>query len=64
MQSLIKYFQSVVEETKAVNWPSRKKVINDTMIVVGALIFSGTFIALVDYGLTELLKIALTSTGV
>lgn len=53
------YFKSVVAESKAITWPSKNKVYQDTVVVVVGLIVSGAFIALVDYGLTELLRYAI-----
>lgn len=57
------YFRSVIAESKAVVWPSKKKVYQDTIIVLLALVFGGAFIAGVDYGLTELLKYAILGQG-
>ncbi len=53
------YFKSVIAESKAITWPSKNKVYQDTVVVVVALVLSGAFIALVDYGLTELLRYAI-----
>ncbi len=60
---VIDYFKSVVAESKAITWPSRKKVSQDTIIVVAALVAGGALIALVDYGLTELLRYAILGRG-
>ena len=57
------YFKSVIAESKAVVWPSKKKVYQDTIVVVLALVFGGAFIAAVDYGLTELLRFAILGQG-
>jgi preprotein translocase subunit SecE len=57
------YFKSVIAESKAIVWPSKKKVYQDTVIVIVALVVSGAFIAVVDYGLTQLLKYAILSSG-
>ena len=57
------YFKSVIAESKAIVWPSKKKVYQDTIIVIVALLVSGVFVAGVDYGLTELLKYAILSSG-
>ena len=42
------YFKAVKAEMKRVVWPTRKELVNASLIVVGALIFFGVFIAIID----------------
>lgn len=42
------YFKAVKSEMKRVVWPTRKELVNASLIVVGALIFFGVFIAIID----------------
>lgn len=42
------YFKAVKSEMKRVVWPTRKELLNASVIVVGALIFFGVFIAIID----------------
>ena len=56
---MIDYFKSVIAESKAIVWPSKKKVYQDTVVVLLALVLGGAVIAVVDYGLNALLQKAL-----
>jgi preprotein translocase subunit SecE len=55
------YFQGVGAELKRVVWPSRKEVVNSTIIVIVTLIFFGLFTFAVDWlatnGIESLLKL-------
>ena len=51
MNKISQKVREIAKEIKAITWPSRSRVINDTMIVVVALVFGGIVIALVDKGL-------------
>ena len=42
------YFSAVVSEMKRVVWPTRKELVSASFIVIGALIFFGVFIAIID----------------
>ena len=39
--SIVKYFKDVRSEFKKVVWPSRKQVVNNTIVVIVSLIVSG-----------------------
>ena len=54
---------SIATEIRAISWPSKKKVYNDTVIVVIALIVSGVALGLIDFGFTELFKMAISKIG-
>jgi len=44
------YVQSVIQETKAIVFPPRRRVAVDSSIVVAALIVGGVVVGLVDAG--------------
>ncbi len=50
------YFVSSFEEMKKVIWPSRKEVINHTIIVVASIVVTMAIIAALDFGLFNLLQ--------
>ncbi|MBQ8588383.1 MAG: preprotein translocase subunit SecE [Clostridia bacterium] len=56
---IVKFFKEVKSEMKKVVWPSKKQVVNNTLIVIAAVVIIGIIIAVFDtifqYGLFELL---------
>jgi preprotein translocase SecE subunit len=54
---------SIIHETKAITWPSRKRIINDTSIVLVSLVVGTGILAAIDYGFLELFKAALNKIG-
>ncbi|MFT3950466.1 MAG: preprotein translocase subunit SecE [Oscillospiraceae bacterium] len=56
-----KFFKELKGEMKKVVWPSRKKVINNTSVVLTLMVIIGLFLAGVDFcvglGLDKLLSI-------
>ncbi|MDR3037431.1 MAG: preprotein translocase subunit SecE [Coriobacteriales bacterium] len=51
------YFKNVRLEIKRTTWPSRDEVLRMSLIVVGALIFFGVFIFVIDFLMTKLLEL-------
>jgi preprotein translocase subunit SecE len=49
------YFHNVRLEIKRATWPTRPEVLNMSLVVVGALLFFGVVIFLLDWAMTELL---------
>ena len=47
-RSIVKYFKDARAEFKKVTWPSRKSVINNTIVVIISLIVSGIAIWALD----------------
>lgn len=47
-KAIAKYFREVKSEMKKVVWPSRKTVINNSLIVIAAVIIIGIFIWVLD----------------
>lgn len=48
VSKVAKFFKEVKSEMKKVAWPSKKQVINNTLIVIAAVLVIGVFIWLLD----------------
>lgn len=58
--SMGRFFREVKAEMKKVVWPSRKQVVNNTLIVFAVVLVAGIFIWVLDlifqYGIFQFLK--------
>ena len=45
---LVQFFKDVKAEMKRVTWPTKKDVVRWSFVVVGALLFFGVFVAILD----------------
>ncbi|PIP58252.1 MAG: preprotein translocase subunit SecE [Candidatus Vogelbacteria bacterium CG22_combo_CG10-13_8_21_14_all_37_9] len=54
--SLLNYFKDTRSEMKHVSWPTRKQVINFTLLVLLICILTGIFLGLFDFLFTTGLK--------
>ncbi len=54
---IVKYFRGVVSEVKKVSWPSRKELINTTIVVVSFILIFSVIVGLIDLGLGALLEL-------
>ena len=54
-------FRNMVRELKLVTWPSKKDVLNYTVLVLAFIAFMGIVIGLLDLGATELVKVMVKS---
>ena len=52
-----KYFKDLKSEFKKVIWPSKKKLINNTSVVLVSIVVMGIFVGLLDTGLFKLLQL-------
>ena len=52
IKKIVKYFADVWSELKKVSWPSRKNVINHTVIVLLSSIIAMGIVAAIDFGLS------------
>ena len=50
------YFKETKEELLKVTWPTRKEVIAHTAIVIITVLIAAAIIALIDYGLIQVIK--------
>lgn len=48
VSKVAKFFKEVKSEMKKVAWPSKKQVINNTLIVIAVVLVIGVFIWLLD----------------
>ena len=55
---VVKYFKDLKSEIKKVTWPSWKKVLNNTVVVLIGMSVSGIVVWGIDSALTALLKLA------
>jgi preprotein translocase subunit SecE len=53
---VVKYFKEVRAEIRKVTWPDRPEVLRMTAIVLGVLLISSAFMAVIDYGFQWLMK--------
>ena len=51
MKKLTEQIKEILKEIRSITWPSRQRVINDTLIVTVSLIAGATVIAFIDKGL-------------
>lgn len=58
-KSIVKYFKDARSEFKKVVWPSRKQVINNTIVVIVSMVVSGLAIWGVDTLFMFLIKLML-----
>lgn len=56
-KNLVKFFKDVRTELKKVIWPTRQQLANNTFTVLMMCFLVGGIIWLVDWGLTEVLKL-------
>lgn len=50
------FFNNVVPEMRKVSWPKRKELTRYTIVVLSTVIFMALFFALVDTGISALLR--------
>lgn len=59
MQRTVNFFQEVGRELRKVSWPKRKELTNYTITVIVTVTFFALFFALVDMGISELIRLIL-----
>ncbi|BBW98145.1 MULTISPECIES: preprotein translocase subunit SecE [Geobacillus] len=57
MQRITNFLREVVRELKKVSWPNRKELVNYTAIVLATVVFFTVFFAVVDLGISELIRL-------
>ncbi|SDI06425.1 protein translocase subunit secE/sec61 gamma [Alteribacillus persepolensis] len=55
----VKFLRDVGREMKRVTWPSRRELTKYTIVVVLTILFFVIFFAVVDLGLSELVRVLL-----
>lgn len=56
---IAKWFKDLKSEFKKVVWPTKKKVFNNTLVVLIVMIVSSVFVGGLDYGLLKLFSFVL-----
>lgn len=56
---IVKWFKDLRTEFKKVVWPTKKKVINNTTIVLITMVIATLFVGGLDFGLRELFALIL-----
>ena len=56
---IVKWFKDLKSEFKKVVWPSRKKVFNNTFVVLVVLVIASVFVGGLDFGLLKLFSFVL-----
>jgi preprotein translocase subunit SecE len=59
MQRIINFFNEVAREMKKVSWPKRKELVNYTITVLATVAFMTIFFAVVDLGISSLIRFVL-----
>ena len=59
MQRILEFFRGVSREMKKVSWPKRKELTTYTITVLATVIIMSVFFAVVDLGLSELIRLIL-----
>ncbi|MFD2617362.1 preprotein translocase subunit SecE [Terrilactibacillus laevilacticus] len=52
-----KFFKNIGTEMKKVSWPTRKEMVNYTIMVIVTVVFLTVFFTVVDLGISRLLKL-------
>ena len=56
---IVKWFKDLKSEFKKVVWPRRKKVFNNTFVVLVVLVIASVFVGGLDFGLLKLFSFVL-----
>ena len=55
--NLVKTFKDMWAELKKVTWPSRKELVNYTLVVIAFMVATGIIIGLIDAGASALIQL-------
>jgi preprotein translocase subunit SecE len=58
-KSVGNFFRDSWTELKKVRWPNRKELVNYTLVVIATVVFISVFFAVVDLGISEILRMVL-----
>ena len=59
MQRIMNFFSDVKREMKKVSWPTRKELTRYTIIVLTTVAFMTVFFAIIDMGISPLIRLIL-----
>ena len=52
---IAKFFKETKAELKKVSWPTRKQLINNTLIILAFIIITGVILSVLDIGFNKLI---------
>ncbi|MCA0151206.1 MULTISPECIES: preprotein translocase subunit SecE [Bacillaceae] len=58
---MFKFFRNVASEMRKVSWPKRKELTRYTITVITTVIFVALFFAVIDLGISELMRLIIGS---
>ena len=59
MKRLTEFFRGVAREMRKVSWPKRKELTKYTIVVISTVIIMSLFFTVVDFGISELIRIVI-----
>lgn len=59
MQRIKKFFSEVFREMRKVSWPKRNELTRMTITVLSTVVFFGVFFAVLDLGISKLIRLIL-----
>ncbi|MDQ0177379.1 preprotein translocase subunit SecE [Bacillus chungangensis] len=59
MSRIIEFFRNVRKEMRKVTWPKRKELTSYTITVITTVVILAVFFAIVDTGISELIRLIL-----
>ncbi|WP_445492887.1 preprotein translocase subunit SecE [Niallia sp. 03133] len=59
MQRTVNFFREVGRELRKVSWPNKKELTTYTITVIATVTFFAVFFALVDMGISKLIRLIL-----
>lgn len=62
MNSITTYFKDAVEELNHVRWPTRQQAVKLSAITIGFTLVASAVFGLIDYGLSEAIRLILNFT--
>ncbi|MEG9298761.1 preprotein translocase subunit SecE [Mangrovibacillus sp. Mu-81] len=54
---MVNFFRNVASEMRKVSWPKRKELTRYTITVITTVIFVAVFFAVIDLGISELMRL-------
>ncbi|WP_201716412.1 preprotein translocase subunit SecE [Rossellomorea arthrocnemi] len=58
---MFKFFRNVALEMRKVSWPKRKELTRYTITVITTVVFVALFFAVIDLGISELMRLIIGS---
>ncbi|PLR96353.1 preprotein translocase subunit SecE [Bacillus sp. T33-2] len=59
MQRIFNFFREVGREMRKVSWPKRRELTRYTITVLSTVVFAALFFAVLDLGISELVRLIL-----